>query len=142
MIQALQMEGYDILLKCISEKKRTKGFQFAVQAKHKQKSKEKGEAPKWAGETAQSMPKSYPSSQKTANEKERLDSSTVESLLLSLENSSDESKAGIAALCQTMHEAGKEGEVINVAYAAHEKLLEDYIAPELQAMVVLVAVQP
>ena len=85
---------------------------------------------------------SYPSSQKTANEKERLDSSTVESLLLSLENSGDESEAGITTLCQTMHEAGKEGEVINVAYAAHEKLLEDYITPELQAMVILVAVQP
>lgn len=59
-----------------------------------------------------------------------------------LENSGDESEAGIAALCRTMHEAGKEGEATNVAYAAHKKLLEDYIAPGPQAMVVLVAVQP
>lgn len=136
------MEGYNISLKRISEKKRTKGFPLTVQAKHKQQSKEKGVALKRAWETARSAPKSYPSSQKTANKKERLDSSTVKSLLLSLENSGDESEAGIAALCRTMHKAGKEGEAINVAYAAYEKLLEDYIAPEPQAMVVLVAVQP
>ena len=49
---ALQVEVYDISLKRISEKKRTKGFQFTVQARPKQKSKEKGEAPKRAGETA------------------------------------------------------------------------------------------
>ena len=77
---ALQVEGY-ISLKWISEKKRTKGFQFAVQARHKQKTNEKGEAPKRAGETAQSAPKSNPSSQGTANKKERLDGSTVETLL-------------------------------------------------------------
>ena len=50
-----------------------------------------------------------------------------------MENSRDESEAGITTLCRTVHEAGKEGEATNVAYAAHEKFLEDYIAPGPQA---------
>ena len=32
-----------------------------------------------------------------------------------------------------MHEAGKEGEATNMVYAAHQKLLEDYITPGPQA---------
>lgn len=127
---ALQAEGYDISLKRISERKRTKGFMFAAENKQKKKSKEKAVAPDYAGEAARSTPKLYPNSQETVNERVQLDNSTVETLLLSLETSGDESEAGIAALCRTVHEAGKEDEATKEAYTAHEKLLGGYIAPK------------
>ena len=58
-----------------------------------------------------------------------MDSSTVETLLLRLETSGVEYEAGIAALCRTVHEAGTEDAATLEAYAAHEKLLNDFIAP-------------
>ena len=58
-----------------------------------------------------------------------MDSSTVETLLLRLETSGVEYEAGIAALCRTVHEAGTEDAATEEAYAAHEKFLNDFIAP-------------
>ena len=81
------------------------------------------------GETAGSTPKSLPYSEKTVYEKERLHSSSVETLLLRLETSGVEYEAGIAALCRTVHEAGTEDAATEAASAAHEKLLNDFIAP-------------
>jgi len=131
---ALQVEGYGISLKQISGKKRTKGFQFAAQARHNSKEKvERGDAPKRAGETVQSTPGSNPSRQETLSEDERLDGPTVEQLLCSLENARNESEAGFATLCQTMQNAGKEDEASNQAYEAQEALLEEYISPGPQA---------
>ena len=86
-------------------------------------------APRTNGETAGSTPKSLPYSEKTVSEKERLDSSSVETLLLRLETSGVEYEAGIAALCRTVHEAGTEDAATEAASAAHEKLLNDFIAP-------------
>lgn len=68
---ALQVEGYGISLKQISGKKRTKGFQFAAQARHNSKEKvERGDAQKRVGETVQSTPGSNPSRQETLSEDE------------------------------------------------------------------------
>ena len=131
--KALQEGGYDISLKRISEKKRTKGFMLATGNKQTKKTKEKGVAPEHTGEAVESRPKSHPNSQKTVYERVQLDDSTVETLLHSLETSGVESEAGIAALCRTVHEAGKEDEATKEAYLAHEKLLEGYIAPKPMA---------
>ena len=118
----------------ISGKKKTKGFQFAAQARHNSKEKvERGDAQKRAGETVQSTPGSNPSRQETLSEDERLDGPTVEQLLCSLENARNESEAGFATLCQTMQNAGKEDEASNQAYEAQEALLEEYISPGPQA---------
>ena len=106
---------------------------FTAGNKQKKKTKEKGVAPEHAGEAAKSTPKLHPNSQKTVYERVQLDDSTVETLLLSLETSGVESEAGIAALCRTMHEAGKEDEATKEAYSAHEKRLEGYIAPKPMA---------
>ena len=62
-----------------------------------------------------------------------MDSSTVETLL-SLETSGVEYEAGIAALCRTVHEAGTGDAASKEAYAAHERLLNDFIAPGPMAL--------
>ena len=126
---ALRVAGYDISQKRISEKKRTKGFQTALLNRQKQNGTEEEVAPEQTGEAARSTPKAYPSGQKTAYVMECLDSSTVETLLLSLETSGDEPEARIAALYRTVQKTGTEGEAAEVAYAAHEQLLNDFIAP-------------
>ena len=126
---ALQLEGYEISLRRISEKKRTKGFQSAVQATREQEGKEKEIPREQTGETTGSTPKSVPDSVKTTYEKERLDGSSVETLLLRLETSGVELEAEIAALCRTVHEAGTDDAATEAAYTAHEKLLNDFIAP-------------
>ena len=126
---ALQSEGYEISLRRISEKKRTKGFRSAVQDKQELEGNEKEVPREQTGETTGCTPKALPDSEKTVYEKERLDSPSVETLLLRLENSGVEFEAEIAALCRTVHEAGTEDTATEAAYAAHEKLLNDFIAP-------------
>jgi len=126
---ALRVAGYDISQKRISERKRTKGFQKSLVERQKRSGIEQEVAPEQTGEAARSTPKAYTSGQKTTHATECLDSSTVETLLLSLETSGDEPEARIAALCRTVQKTGTEGEAAEVAYAAHEQLLNDFIAP-------------
>ena len=126
---ALRVAGYDISQKRISERKRTKGFQTALLNRQKANGIEEEVAPDQTGEAEQSTPKADTSGQKTAYATECLDSYSVETLLLSLETSGDESEASIAAICRTVQKTGTEGEAAEVAYAAHEKLLNDFIAP-------------